>query len=234
MYSFKSRIRFSEVNSELSATLPSILSYFQDCSIFHAESIGSGIEYSKKRGFAWILSSWLVDVSRYPKLEEKVTVSTWAHGYRGFYGYRNFKMEDETGEILACANTNWIFTDLRTGHPTRIFQEVIDAYRQEPPLDMEDAPRKIPIPGNGTPGDPIPVRKYFIDSNLHVNNEKYILIAEEFLPAGFRTRQLRAEYKRAAVFGDTLYPVVSPEEDRVTVVLNSETGSPYAVAEFRQ
>lgn len=234
MYSFKSRIRFSEVDSSLHITLPSILAYFQDCSIFHAESIGSGIDDSVEQGFAWILSSWLIVVERYPKLSEEITVSTWAHGYKGFYGYRNFKMEDADGNMVAYANTNWIFTDLRTGHPMRIFPEVIAAYRQEPPLKMEDAPRKIPVPANGTAKDPIPVRKYFIDSNLHVNNEKYILIAEEFLPEDFRVRKLRAEYKNAAVYGDVLYPVVSEDKDRVTVVLNNGAGTPFAVIEFLQ
>lgn len=234
MYSFKSRVRFSEVDSDLYITLPSILSYFQDCSIFHSESIGSGFEDSVKKGFAWILSSWLIRIDRYPRLNEEITISTWAHGYRGFYGFRNFKMEDAGGNMAACANTNWIFTDLRTGHPMRIPQEIIDAYKREPPLEMEHAPRKIPVPTDGTEFDPIPVRKYFIDANLHVNNEKYILIAEEFLPKDFRTRILRAEYKNAAVLGDTLYPVVTLRPDRAAVTLNNESGVPFAVVEFQK
>ena len=43
MYSFQTRVRFSEVDSELHITLPAILTYFQDCSIFHSDSIGLGI-----------------------------------------------------------------------------------------------------------------------------------------------------------------------------------------------
>ena len=44
MYQFKSRVRFSEVDSQLHMTLPSIINYFQDCSTFHSDSIGYGIE----------------------------------------------------------------------------------------------------------------------------------------------------------------------------------------------
>ena len=234
MYSFKSRVRFSEVDSNLHITLPSILAYFQDCSIFHANSIGCSIEEATEEGYAWILSSWNVIVERYPKLGDEVTVSTWAYGYKGFYGFRNFKMEDAQGNRVAYANTNWIFMDIHTWHPTKIFQTVIDAYKQEPKLDMEDAPRKMAVPKDGIAGAPIVVKKYFIDSNLHVNNEKYILMAEEFLPEGFKPRQLLTEYKNAAVYGDTIYPVISTETDKVTVALNNENGSPYAVVEFYQ
>ena len=53
MYQFKSRVRFSEVDSQLHMTLPSIINYFQDCSTFHSDSNGYGIEVmmlSKVRG----------------------------------------------------------------------------------------------------------------------------------------------------------------------------------------
>ena len=232
MYSFKSRIRFSEVDSTLHITLPSILAYFQDCSIFHAESIDCGVEYSKQHGFAWVLSSWQIIIERYPKLGEELTISTWAYGYKGFFGFRNFKMEDAGGNLVAYANTNWTFVNIQTGHPMRIFQEVIDAYKCEPQFEMENAPRKIPIPKTGVCAAPISVHKFDIDSNQHVNNERYVRMAEEFLPETFCTRQLRAEYKNAAVYGDTLYPVITSQPDKVTVVLNNEKQVPYAVVEF--
>ena len=78
------------------------------------------------------------------------------------------------------------------------------------------------------------MRKSDIDSNEHVNNERYVIMAQEFLPDGFRTRQLRAEYKNAAVYGDTIYPVITSEENKVTVVLNDRDGTPYAIVEFEE
>lgn len=50
MYQFKSRVRFSEVDSQLHMTLPSIINYFQDCSTFHSDSIGYGIEVMMEPG----------------------------------------------------------------------------------------------------------------------------------------------------------------------------------------
>ena len=84
MYQFKSRVRFSEVDSQLHMTLPSIINYFQDCSTFHSDSIGYGIEVMMEQGYAWILSSWQIIINRYPKFGEEITVSTWAHGWKAF------------------------------------------------------------------------------------------------------------------------------------------------------
>ena len=99
MYQFKSRVRFSEVDSQLNMTLPSIINYFQDCSTFHSDSIGQGIEVIMAQGYAWILSSWQIIINRYPRFGEEITISTWAHGWKAFFGYRNFKMEDANGNV---------------------------------------------------------------------------------------------------------------------------------------
>ena len=143
MYQFKSRVRFSEVDSHLNMTLPSIINYFQDCSTFHSDSIGQGIEVMMEQGYAWILSSWQIIINRYPRFGEEITISTWAHGWKAFFGYRNFKMEDAEGNILAYSNTNWIYMNIKTGRPERIPKEVSDLYACEPAIPMEEASRKI-------------------------------------------------------------------------------------------
>ena len=48
-YSFNSRVRYSETGEDGRLTLPGVLNYFQDCSTFHAESIGLGGNVLKNR-----------------------------------------------------------------------------------------------------------------------------------------------------------------------------------------
>lgn len=103
-----------------------------------------------EQGYAWILSSWQIIINRYPKFGEEITVSTWAHGWKAFFGYRNFKLEDTEGNLLAYANTNWIYMNIRTGHPERIPKEICDLYKCEPALPMEESSRRITPPAKGT------------------------------------------------------------------------------------
>ena len=128
MYSFSNRVRYSEVNSEKELTLPSLLDYLQDCCTFESEDFGVGVDYLAKEQVAWILSSWEIKVYRYPQMGQHIKVSTWPYAFRGFYGYRNFRIEGEDGEIFAEANSVWVFMDTEKMRPARVserMQEVI-------------------------------------------------------------------------------------------------------------
>lgn len=233
MYSFDSRVRFSEVDHTKQITLPGIINYFQDCSTFHSESLGLGVDYFAENGRAWVLNAWQVIAKRYPKLGEEITVSTWATEFNGLYGLRNFRMTDGDGRTAAYANSVWVYMDMVKGRPVRPLPEEIEAYGAEEPLDMEYAPRKISLPENWEEKEAFQVRKYHIDTNEHVNNCQYVQMALEFLPADRQFRQIRVEYKKSAVLGDVIYPKRSREEERTIIELCAENGRPYAVVEFK-
>ena len=94
-YSFSGRVRYSEIGENGLLTLPGILNYFQDCSTFQSEEVGLGIDILKEWKRIWVLSAWQVVVDRYPYMGERIKTSTWAYGFRGFMGFRNFTMETE-------------------------------------------------------------------------------------------------------------------------------------------
>ena len=59
-------------------------------------------------------------------------------------------------------------------------------------------------------------------------------IAREAVPAGITIREIRADYKKAALLGDVIVPRVACGQDKCyTVVLGSETGEIYAVVWLR-
>lgn len=232
MYRFESRIRYSEVDSQGKITLGSVLDYFQDCSSFHSEDLGVGISYLAKNQAAWVLSSWRIEVSRYPSYGEHVAVSTWPYGFHGFMGYRNFTMESQAGERLTYADSIWVLLDLRKGRPMRILPEMEEAYQISPGLAMEPAPRKLPLPEGMECQGMFPVSKYHIDTNQHVNNGKYVSMAQEYLPMGFEVQKMRAEYRKAAVYGDMVYPRALWEGNKITVNLADGEGKPYAIIEL--
>ncbi len=66
MYQFQSRIRYSEMDSSGRLSLPGLLDYFQDCSVFHSEELGLGMEYLKERELIWAMTFWQIVIKRYP------------------------------------------------------------------------------------------------------------------------------------------------------------------------
>lgn len=232
IYQFDSRVRYSEVDMQQKLTLNSIINYFQDCSTFQSEELGLGIEYLKECQRAWILSAWQIVIGRFPKLGEKITVQTWAYDFKSFCGERNFSMLDGDGKRVVSANSMWAFVDTVSGRPVRPEPEHIDAYGSEEPLDMEYAPRKIALPGDPVRMESFTVQRHQLDTNHHVNNGQYVRMANEFLPENFQVRQMRAEYKKAAVLHDVIVPFVYEREKECTVALCNEAGKPYAVVSF--
>lgn len=234
MYSLESRVRYSEVNSERELALTALLDYLQDCCSMQSEDYGVGVDYLEQAQAFWVLSSWQIKILRYPRLGDVIKVSTWPYGFKGFYGYRNFMIEDQNGQTIAKANSLWVYMDAVSMRPTRVSEYVLGTYedKMEEALSGDWEDRKIVLPGHMEEKCPIQVPHYFIDTNYHMNNGKYVLAAQEYLPKGFEVSGLRAEYKKAAVLGDILYPLVCEEDGKVTVVLANEGKTPYAVIQF--
>lgn len=231
-YSFYSRVRYSEVGEDERMTLNGIVNYFQDCSTFHSEDIGLGLRALKRDCKGWVLSSWQIVVKRYPALGENIEISTWPYAFKGFMGSRNFTMKSYNGETLAYANSLWVFMDLKKKRPTMITKKYIDGYTLDAPLPMIYADRKISVPAASMKRKAFSVQSHHLDTNHHVNNGKYIQMAEEFVPSDFRIGQMRAEYKKQAVLGDIIVPLVYVEENTYTVALCKENLEPYTVVEF--
>ncbi|MFR5733300.1 MAG: acyl-[acyl-carrier-protein] thioesterase [Clostridium sp.] len=103
--------RYSEVDEDRKLSLTGVINYMQDCSTFQSEDLNMGIDYLAEKHRAWLLSSWQIVVDRYPKLGERIVVSTWPYDFKGIYGYRNFTIQDPEGSYLVRANSNWFFFD---------------------------------------------------------------------------------------------------------------------------
>lgn len=232
MYSFESRIRYSELDCEGKLSMASLLNYFQDATTFHSEDLGVGVEYMKKIHQVWVLSSWQIVVNRYPVLGERVIVGTSPYDFKSFLGSRNFVMKSPEGEVLAIANTLWSLLDLNTGKPVAPNQVMLEKYVLDEKLPMDYAPRKIVIPENCESKEVIVVKKHHLDTNHHVNNGQYVDMAMEFLPEDFTIGQMRAEYKKQAFLDDELYPFVSEEESKYVVNLTDADGKTYVSVEF--
>ena len=236
MYTFDSRVRYSEIDENGTLSVTAAVNYLQDCSTFQSEDIGRGVRYLTDHGKAWWLSSWQIVFDRCPGLGEPVTIATYPYDFKGIYGYRNFMILDREGNYLVRANSVWFLFDLKAGRPVRVTEEDVSCYGavHAEPLKMEHASGKIAPLKEYEEGRAVEVVRHHIDTNHHVNNAKYAEIAAEYLPEGFRTGELRIEYRKAAVLGDWIVPRIGRDDGAVTVELSSPEGERYAAAWFRE
>ena len=234
MYSFKSRVRFSETSIDRKLSIAGLMNYLQDCSIFQSEDLGAGMSFMKESQRAWLLSAWNVEVLRRPRVAEEIVIGTWPYEFKGIYGLRNFAIFDKDGNYLVKADSCWFLTSMETGRPVRPTEEDIAPYPVvEPRLDMEDLPRKIVLPDGLAEVGRVTVMRHHLDINQHMNNAQYVNIAYEAVPQKLEICGIRAEYKKAAVFGDVMILTCAEQNGTYYVSLLAEDGSIFANVEFR-
>lgn len=244
MYSFTSRVRFSEINEQRVLSIPSIINYLQDCSTFHSESVGRGMAHVDEVGLAWLLAGWELLIDRLPRFDEEIRISTWATGFNRLFAKRNFTIctaDDARAEHpLVRADSLWFLFDRQTGRPIRPPQKEIEPFlpdlADDKPLDMPPMQRHLRVHGTGTPAAPVVVTGAHIDTNHHVNNAQYVSIALGVLPkrAVFDARRIDVQYSVAAKLGDTIYPHVhadvadAADTTGTIVTLDAQDGTTYA------
>ena len=227
MYTFNSRIRYSELDETGFLAVPKFIDYFQDCSCFQSESLGVGRTTLEEQGLAWVLNFWQVVIYRRPVQGELAEIGTFPTDFKGFFGTRNFFMKDESGEYLAMANSIWTLLDMKTGRPVKAGEEIISKYQLEAPLPMECASRKVTMPSEMEAQDAIRVRKEHMDTNHHMNNAQYVLLAMHYIPCQVVVKEIRIEYKKQAFLDDTIYPYVAAIENGFAISMRDKDENVY-------
>lgn len=235
MYTFDSRIRYSETDENAVLTVGSLINYFQDCSTFQTQDAGAGLDRLCEQNLAWVLSYWQIDIARLPRLYERVRVGTVPYALKGFVGLRNYCMDalpgggsvaenEGTAERLAVANSVWALMDMEKMVPARITPEHAACYTLEEQLPMEYLDRKVKLPADAvaTEADPVVITHTHLDTNRHVNNGQYVRIALDAVAPAEHPQRIRAEYKKQAHLGDVLVPMVYVRDSGVTVDLRLE------------
>lgn len=234
MYTFSTRIRYSEIGEDGTLRPAELIDAFQNCSTFQSEELSIGPAFAIQKQEAWLVASWHIQVMRLPAFGEEVALSTWPYKMDRFFGYRNFTMRDAKGELLACADSCWIYFDNRKQALIRVSDEMKEILGKEiePAFPMEKQARKIALPDGMEKQPAFPVRRSDLDTNHHVNNGRYVHYAAEYLPADVTVKGIRVEYVKAAMPQDQIYPEVSVDAGETIVNLAQENGKPFAVVQF--
>lgn len=234
MYHMKGRIRYSELNENGELTIDGLVNYLQDCCSFQSEDMGLGLDFLQAHKCAWVIFGWHIDILRMPKYKEEIDVQTWPYQFVGFYGYRNFQICDREGNCLVRANSLWVLISTESGRPMKVPEEISSKYQLEKGMEMSPPPRKLRISVGVAAEEkaPIKVQHYHLDTNHHVNNGQYVLMAMEYMVPGKSIQTIKVEYKKSAVLGDVVYPRIASMEDCLQVELCDEKSAPYAVVEL--
>jgi len=234
MYSFITKIRYSECDDRSQLSCASLINYLQDSAALLCDQTGYGFAYLTKHQLAWFVLGWQAEVARMPRMHEDVCASIWLAQLRPTWARYGFALENGDGEVLIRASALYALVDTASGRALRIPQELTDVGTDASPHDLGPMRRKIAVTGEGTSLEPITVTKRHLDLNRHVNNGQYVQMADDVirqLDPSFALSTLRVQYLRPAKLGDTIVPVLHEEEGRHTIELASPEGDTWAIVQ---
>lgn len=232
MYHFDDRVRYSECDENGDLSLVAMMNYLQDCSTFQSESLGVGLDYLNEHHMGWVLTTWQIEVSRLPHFCDTVRTATWAYGMHGYQALRNFVMDSADGERLVTADSQWVLFDLEERHMIRIPDSQLVYVSGEARCEMRAMPKHLTVTGPFEETSPVMVSEQHLDTNRHVNNAQYVLMAIDALSELGRSvdlGRLTVQYRSMALLGDVILPRVHATENGSDIELVSQTGTAYAI-----
>lgn len=237
MFEIKRTVGSSHLNTNGELRLSAAVDFMQDCCCFQLDSERELTEYFQANRVTMFLISRQINLIKPAHYGDTLSVRTSIYQIRASYGYRNTMIYNDKEELLVASYAGGAFIDLEKGCSTVVPRSLLKTVPTDPKFEwMEYLPRKIHLPKK--PAEKIfpqtPVFQYYIDHNHHVNNARYLDIAQEYLPGDFNAKLCRIEYKTAAKYGDIIIPSRYLTEPGIVLVsLQSPKGEIYANVEFR-
>ena len=191
-----------------------LLELIQTVSGRHAEALGMGADALDPHGLAWVVVRQRIEIARMPGEGETLLFTTWPG--RGMHGLFPRYMEIGTpeGESLIRLCFLWVIMDKATRVMVQPKSYGLDmpAADREPLMPLPRMPKQLP-PVIRTAEFTVPYS--YIDVVGHMNNTRYLELAENLIPAPQEGRPLRTiliEFTHELRLGETMQIAISRED----------------------
>ncbi len=176
-------LRYFEMNEFGVASPTTILTLLEETAADHCYSIDYGLYKLEKENIGWVLVSGIMQIDKYPKYKDKITIRTWISKYSAIKGLRENLIYDEQNNIIGRAKGLWVFFDIGKRMPVRIFNDIKEKWSFCSEESIEhNITKKIEAVNNPDYELKFEAHKYDTDMIKHVNNIRYLQWALESVP----------------------------------------------------
>lgn len=182
-YSRDFRIRYYECDPNGHLNNANFLRLMQETAVDASAMAGFDSKRYLEMGQGWLIRSSQVDFFRPVVDTDRIRITTWVSDFRRITSRRVYEFRHQsTGELKALGYTDWVFVDSNSLTPTRIPEELIQAFFPEgAPAEYPDRspPLQQPDPPQGVFKFRRNVDWLDIDQMGHVNNAVYLNYSTE-------------------------------------------------------
>lgn len=175
MKTYEEKIRLLTRDCDMNGQwrISAIQEAMQETAGTHSMLLGCGRDELLKNNIVWVLSRCEIHMDRYPRLGDRITVSTFPMPTRICFFPRYYIFTDERGELIGKAGTLWLLLDIHTRKmlpPGEVGKLIPDNHDLSVPMNL-------PATVGQLQGDEFiseyQTRYSDLDVNGHVNNARY-------------------------------------------------------------
>lgn len=198
----------ADVNGQKELPLTLLVKRILEVATLHAESWNAGYSTLIKTREAWVLSRLVVEMYRYPQIQEEYTLQTWVESYNRHFSARNFTIYDKERNVCGYAQTIWVVINLDTRESLDITQYEYIARNVCPEKKIEIAPQsRIRNVADEHPLH-FDIKYSDIDLNRHFNSVKYVEHIVDLFPLERfdrnRVGRFEISFMNEAGYGETV------------------------------
>ena len=183
-----------------------LLKFFQEISIAHTESLGMTKDKTLDRGLLWVVGKQEIDITRMPRYDETVEVSTFPSKTMFTVFPRMCFIHDLKGNLLVSCSAMWALIDKKTRkiiEPDKKGIYIPDlSYGREQFFPLSIVPKSL------DKRTEIEAKFSECDLNGHLNNTSYLDIAEDLIPVSYLKnhglKKIKLDYKKEVPLGEKL------------------------------
>ncbi|MBI9106953.1 MAG: hypothetical protein JEZ04_09435 [Spirochaetales bacterium] len=193
-------------------TIKSLCNFLYEAAGNHCIEHNITVNDLQNIGLTWMLSRIHIEIKRLPVYAEAVSVKTWPTGARGLFSFRDFIVENESGEQLVKATSAWLTINLEKRRVVRLPKEILSIHPD--PIEAErilidDFKDKLKEPSGDEVYNGFKASYSTLDLNRHVTAPVYVdwmfdALSVDFLEAS-RLKSLELNYKQEILPGGNAF-----------------------------
>lgn len=177
------RVRHYECDAYGHLNNANYLRYMQEIAFDASAAAGYDLERYNQLGHHWLIRATDIEYLRPLRYGDEVEVKTWVADFHRVRSRRVYEFRiSGTDDLVARAETDWVYLESSTGKPATIPEEMREAFFPEGPPQQVPVRQPFPIAPEPPPGVykmQHRVAWHDIDMAQHVNNAVYLEYIEE-------------------------------------------------------
>tara|TARA_R110000868_G_scaffold31137_3_gene114304 strand:+ start:569 stop:1312 length:744 start_codon:yes stop_codon:yes gene_type:complete len=234
------KVQASETDASKSIKVPNLLGYMQEAAWTNATKLGFSTYDMLKEGITWVVNRMYIEFLVLPTYPQVLKIETWPSDLDKYFAYRDFRVFDESHNLMVQATSNWLVLDIKTRKLIPIPDHIKDARFSVDRGGMDKIKGKCTFDQSKIENEfPIGVSWFDLDVNNHVNNTKYfqwILDSlDQSVLANKKPKSIDITFKAEAGYRDEIVSQSYALDDNTFAhqITNKSTGKVLVVAKSK-